>query len=134
MALGKGAMSFTEDKWALLQPGQRKLFWEVLQETYENVAFLGWFLLEREKDIWGTWMSTGTLFLFLSSWRENLAFAWLQERDPQPVPFEEVAVSFTLQEWAVLDPGQRQLYWEVMEEKHTMMTSLDDHSKIYSYR
>ncbi|XP_042299834.1 zinc finger protein 69-like [Sceloporus undulatus] len=40
------------------------------------------------------------------------------------VMFEEVAVNFTEEEWAMLDPGQRALHWEVMEETLGILSSL----------
>ncbi|XP_026245636.2 zinc finger protein 124-like [Urocitellus parryii] len=40
------------------------------------------------------------------------------------VTFEDVAVNFTLEEWALLDPSQKKLFKDVMQETFWNLTTI----------
>nr|XP_016852661.1 PREDICTED: zinc finger protein 586-like [Anolis carolinensis] len=46
------------------------------------------------------------------------------ELNQDSIPFEDVAVHFSLEEWALLNPDQKVLHIQIMEKIHGIVDSL----------
>ncbi|XP_060093604.1 zinc finger protein 560-like [Heteronotia binoei] len=103
------AVYFSEEEWDLLDPEQRALHREVMAENCRNLDFLG---LGRTPTLHPSPFPCDGMETTSGQAEQSLVTA------------EEVSVVFSEEEWALLDPDQRALHQEVMEENYKNLASL----------
>ncbi|XP_059537221.1 zinc finger protein 705A-like [Myotis daubentonii] len=136
------AVDFTQEEWALLGTPQRKLYRDVVLENISDLVSMGYrictsgvpFQLKPGEEL----RSEGTGFLQgqMAGMRdpfkkpEKILMQQVSKKGLSPampmesVTFEDIAVDFTQEEWALLGTPQKKLYRDVVLENISDLVSV----------
>ncbi|MEJ1272396.1 hypothetical protein NN561_003246 [Cricetulus griseus] len=113
-------IDFTWEEWTLMDPSQKKLYEDVMLETYRNLATIG-------ESLETLMLTPYCTHLHLAS-TLNPALPQLCQAShcdiENAVTYDDVYIDFTWEEWTLMDPSQKKLYEDVMLETYRNLTTI----------